>query len=131
MFVDSGASIALLSISDEHHQRAVEVLQEVRSQKRPLITTQAIVLEVGDGLAVRRRQFSSAFQTLLAAPYVETLPLNSLWLARAWELFDKRPDKEWSLTDCFSFTIMREYDLSDAFAHDHHFQQAGFTALLR
>jgi predicted nucleic acid-binding protein len=40
-------------------------------------------------------------------------------------------DKEWSLTDCASFEIMRERGLTEALAHDQHFVQAGFVALLR
>jgi predicted nucleic acid-binding protein len=28
-------------------------------------------------------------------------------LAEGWELFKGRPDKEWSLTDCISFVVMK------------------------
>ena len=40
-------------------------------------------------------------------------------------------DKEWSLTDCTSFVVMQEEGLTDALTTDHHFEQAGFTVLLR
>ena len=43
----------------------------------------------------------------------------------------RRPDKEWSLTDCISFVLMRERSVHEALAYDHHFEQAGFVALLR
>jgi predicted nucleic acid-binding protein len=43
----------------------------------------------------------------------------------------QRADKEWSLTDCASFKIMKARGITEALAHDHHFEQAGFTALLR
>ena len=46
-------------------------------------------------------------------------------------LFAKRPDKEWSLTDCISFIVMQEYGLTEALTADHHFEQAGFTILLK
>ena len=42
-----------------------------------------------------------------------------------------RPDKEWSLTDCISFAVMSERKILRALAYDHHFEQAGFEALLR
>jgi hypothetical protein len=48
---------------------------------------------------------------------------------KAVTLFSARPDKEWSLTDCTSFVVMQEHGLSEALTSDHHFQQAGFTAL--
>jgi len=46
-------------------------------------------------------------------------------------LFRQRPDKEWSLTDCISFVVMRDASLTEALTGDHHFEQAGFSALLR
>lgn len=49
----------------------------------------------------------------------------------AFDNYRTAADKEWSLTDCSSFVLMRERDVSEALAHDHHFEQAGFVALLR
>jgi uncharacterized protein len=46
-------------------------------------------------------------------------------------LFADRVDKEWSLTDCVSFELMRTRGLHDALSADGHFEQAGFTALMR
>jgi predicted nucleic acid-binding protein len=43
----------------------------------------------------------------------------------------RRSDKHWSLTDCASFIVMQERGVSSALAHDRHFEQAGFEALLR
>ena len=49
---------------------------------------------------------------------------------RGLALYAARPDKEWSLTDCISFVVMADEGLSEALTGDHHFKQAGFTALL-
>jgi len=49
----------------------------------------------------------------------------------ALALYEQSSDKEWSLTDCSSFLIMRELKITEALAHDKHFEQAGFDALLR
>ena len=46
-------------------------------------------------------------------------------------LYAARPDKDWSLTDCISFVVMQEHGITDALTGDHHFEQAGFKALLR
>ena len=35
------------------------------------------------------------------------------------------------LTDCISFVLMSEEGIAEALTGDHHFEQAGFTALLR
>ena len=45
-------------------------------------------------------------------------------------LFAARPDKEWSLTDSTSFTVMGEQGLTEVLTSDHHFRQAGFVTLL-
>ena len=42
----------------------------------------------------------------------------------------KHADKPWSLTDCHSFLVMRERNISQALTKDRHFRQAGFAPLL-
>jgi hypothetical protein len=46
------------------------------------------------------------------------------------ELHARRSDKEWSLTDCTSFVVMRERGVERALTSDHHFAQAGFQVLM-
>jgi hypothetical protein len=48
-----------------------------------------------------------------------------------FELFESRSDKDWSLTDCISFTVMTQRGLSEALTADHHFTQAGFRAVFK
>lgn len=62
---------------------------------------------------------------------VEVLPQTSIQFREAYGLYKRMADKEWSLTDCASFEIMKARGITEALAHDHHFEQAGFTALLR
>ena len=49
---------------------------------------------------------------------------------RALDQYERRPDKDWSLTDCLSFLLMEERGITEALTADHHFEQAGFRALL-
>ena len=46
-------------------------------------------------------------------------------------LYSRRQDKDWSLTDCISFAVMQQQGLTDALTADHHFEQAGFTLLMK
>ncbi len=48
----------------------------------------------------------------------------------AVRLYESRPDKSWGITDCLSFEIMRILSDTKALSTDHHFEQAGFEALL-
>jgi predicted nucleic acid-binding protein len=50
---------------------------------------------------------------------------------RGIELYDNRLDKQWSLTDCISFVVMQQHGITEALTGDHHFEQAGFVALLK
>jgi len=48
----------------------------------------------------------------------------------AKKLYISRKDKEWGLTDCYSFLLMQERKLSKVLTSDKHFQQFGFEVLL-
>ena len=47
------------------------------------------------------------------------------------ELYEARPDKGYSLTDCISMQTMRREGLSDVLTNDRHFEQEGFRAVFR
>ena len=51
--------------------------------------------------------------------------------AAGLDLHRRSADKDWSLTDCISFVLMRGRKIQRVLSHDHHFIQAGFDALLR
>jgi len=65
-----------------------------------------------------------------ASPRTQIVPLDSRLLQRGLDLFAGRHDKNWSLTDCISFVVMQDEDLTEALTGDSHFEQAGFKALL-
>ena len=57
--------------------------------------------------------------------------VDTALLNRGVAVYDARGDKEWGMTDCGSVVAMREAGLSEALTADHHFEQAGFVALMR
>lgn len=61
----------------------------------------------------------------------EVVHVDRELLEQGFALFQNRPDKEWSLTDCISFTIMQKRGVWRALTTDHHFEQAGFERLLK
>lgn len=80
------------------------------------------------------RLIARHFSTLLplcADEGVVLLPPDQILFDAGLELYASRSDKEWSLTDCISFVVMRERGITDALTGDHHFEQAGFVALLK
>ena len=99
---------------------------------RRLVTTQLILVEIGNGLSSRqfRQKAASIIRNLQEDPIVDVIPVTPAAFSLALELFEQRPDKDWGFTDCFSFVVMRDIGLSDALTTDDHFRQAGFNALL-
>jgi len=133
VLVDAAAWIGFLWPGDDLHAKTNRVLASTGREGRSLLTTSAILLEVVDGLAKHNlRYLSRSFRVILAGfPDLEIVHVDAPLFDRAWTLFDARGDKKWSLTDCISFVLMRERGISDALTYDHHFEQAGFRALLR
>ena len=133
LFLDAAYLIALAVPADAHHAKALQLLQQTESSTRLFITTQAVLLEVGDALCKPKHR-AAAFRLLSALeadPKVLIMPTDAGTFTRALELFHHRADKEWSLTDCISFVVMGDNQLSEVLTTDEHFEQAGFVALLR
>ena len=78
-----------------------------------------------------RNLFVDLANTLESDPCTEILSASPEIFKEGVELFGARPDKEWSLTDCVSFVVMKRYNIVGALTTDHHFEQAGFERLLR
>jgi hypothetical protein len=71
----------------------------------------------------------------LAEPKASAMICNALYdiliNCPLHKLYAAREDKDWSLTNCISFTVMCDEGLQAALTHDQHFEQAGHKALLR
>jgi len=133
VFLDTAYAIALSSPNDLFHQRAISLADQLEAADTRLVTTRAVLLEIGNALSKQR--YRSAAVRLLAAleadPHVEIVPLSEQLYARAVQLYRERLDKEWGLTDCVSFMVMQVRGITEALTTDEHFQQAGFTGLMR
>jgi predicted nucleic acid-binding protein len=130
VFADTAHFIAALNAQDRWHARAVALS---RNPPAPLVTTEWVLLEVGDAFSFRqgRMRFVRLLELLRQQPDVEIVPATTEVFRRAVDLYANRPDKDWSLTDCTSFVVMQTRHLQDALTADHHFEQAGFRILLK
>jgi predicted nucleic acid-binding protein len=132
IFVDTVAWLALLNKNDDLHTHARQVMKMLRRQRAALITTEFVLLEVADALSApaHRGRTVEFINGLRRLPLLSILPAHqSLWTA-GWQLYSDRPDQDWSLTDCISFTVMTQERLTQSFTSDHNFEQAGFVKLL-
>ncbi len=129
LFADTFFYLALLNPGDAYHQRALDFTKTSTSR---IITTPWVLTEVGDALAgpAQRPLFVRLLAGLERDPKATILPAAQPIFDSGIDLFKARPDKDWPLTDCISFAVMREHGLEAALTGDHHFEQAGFVALL-
>ena len=129
VFADTFYFLALLNKNDEAHAKALQYSAQIEQ----LITTEWVLTELADGLASSRRR-SMVLQTrqeLSADADVQVIPLDMQLHEEGIRLYASRADKEWSLTDCISFIVMQREAVTEALTGDHHFEQAGFVALLK
>jgi predicted nucleic acid-binding protein len=129
-FGDAHYFLALLSPRDQDHARVKEFAAHWRGE---IVTTRWVLAEIADGLAAPplRAGAIAFFQRLERNPFLRIVPASDEQFARGFARYQQRPDKTWSLTDCISFVVMQDEGLTDALTRDHHFEQAGFTALLK
>jgi predicted nucleic acid-binding protein len=130
VFADTFYFLAFVNPRDAAHQREMDFS---KNSSAPMLTTTWVLTEVADGLAntPNRHLFRAILEDLEhSSADVIVWPDESLF-RRGANLYDSRPDKEWSLTDCISFVVMQDQGILEALTGDHHFEQAGFTALLK
>lgn len=100
-----------------------------------IVTTDLVLVEFLNyscsvGLMMRI-EAALAWDDLNSDPAVNVRSTSPELLKEAVDYYRKNADKYWSLTDCVSFLIMKEEGIYDALTADHHFEQAGFRALMR
>jgi predicted nucleic acid-binding protein len=129
-FVDTFFYLALILEDDQYHERAVAASGARRGR---FVTTAWVLTEVADALCEppQRRLFTELLALLRPDPNTEIVAADEALFDRGVDLYAHRPDKAWSLTDCISFVVMTDRGLTEALTGDHHFEQAGFPALLR
>jgi predicted nucleic acid-binding protein len=130
VFADTFYFLALLSSRDSAHSRAVQYTHSFTGQ---IITTAWVLTEVADGMTTiaEKERFIAFFDRLSTNADITIVPNSQALFDQGMELYRQRLDKEWSLTDCISFVVMEQQRVREVLTGDHHFEQAGFVALLK
>ena len=103
----------------------------LRDQRRT-ITTDYVVNETLT-LTKGRTNATVALALLDRIERSETIVMEYVTLERfeaAKAFFRRQADHGYSFTDCASFVVMRELELTDVLTTDRHFREAGFRPLL-
>lgn len=133
VFVDTSHYVALLSPRELVHSRAHKLANALTNTQ--FVTTDAILVEVlaffsGAG-PTARHEAVTVIRGIRISDKNIVLPQTRELFDAGLALYASRPDKGYSLTDCMSMVVCREYEIDEVLTHDHHFEQEGLTALLR
>src|SRR4051812_46376635 len=113
IFVDTYCYLALVNPHDSAHDRALTLTGGLSAR---LVTTTYVLTEVADALSAPRDRprFLALLDALEADPGVTIIPASDDLFRRGVDLFRRRPDKGWSLTDCTSFVVMSDIGAAEA-----------------
>lgn len=127
VFLDSGYLVAYENADDQNHRAAREHWASLEREPA-LLTTSFVFDEVLTFLNARGHHERAARigERLLEDPFAQMVHVDEGLLREGFDLFRRRPDKGYSLTDCVSFALMRGRRIDTAYAFDHHFLQEGF-----
>ncbi len=129
LLVDTSFFVAVKSLSDVNHSRAVGLLQEIiRGEHGAAHTTDFVFAETVTTVLARTHRHSAAVG-VGELVYV-TQDGNQLFaidhvtpdqLREAWRQFRKHGDRELSMTDWTSVVVARELELDSILSFDHGF----------
>ncbi len=128
VFVDTSAWYAYINARDPDHLRVREFLESFTGS----LVTSTYVFDETATLVLTRLGHQRAVKVgavLLDPAVVELVRVGAADERLAWKLFQERPDKPYSFTDCTSFVLMRRLNLTQALALDDHFAQEGFEVV--
>ncbi len=127
-FADASGWIAVFNEADKYHARALNWMGVVKGQRHRLVTADYVLDEAITFLQSTVNHATAedfAVWVLKQRPVQIIHVTESIW-QDALALFRKYDDKKFSFTDCVSFVVMRQQNLTDTFGFDHHFEQMGF-----
>ncbi|MCL5991331.1 MAG: PIN domain-containing protein [Bacteroidetes bacterium] len=131
-FIDTSYIIALSSKKDQLHQKAVNIADIINKNKISLLTTEFILLELGNSFSKQhlKQKGIILIKSIYHDENIEVIKLSDKYYQLGLALYENTQDKNWSLTDCISFEILKDRNVRNVLTSDSHFTQAGFNKLL-
>ncbi|MFI5458097.1 MAG: type II toxin-antitoxin system VapC family toxin [Isosphaerales bacterium] len=132
VFADANYWIAMANATDQWHDQAKQITVELRQVQ--FVTTEEVLTEFLNFYSEKgpslRKAAARMVRSLNANPNVMVLPQTRDSFLAGLDLYERRADKGFSLTDCISMVQMREHGIVEILTSDHHFRQEGFSPLL-
>ncbi|MDI6803565.1 MAG: PIN domain-containing protein [Bacteroidota bacterium] len=131
IFADTSGFVALGNEDDSFHAQADKILSLLFPFK--FITTNYVIAETITHLLFDTHHKNAvAFgEMLFSSKNIEIIYIDTDIEAKAWYLFKKYSDKDFSFVDCTSFVVMQNRSIKRVFSCDKHFEQMRFENLLK
>jgi len=132
VFADTFYWLAISSPTDHWRTsvlKAVTVLDNLS-----IVTTDEVLTEFLAGMAGRgeyqRALATRIVRSIMSDDDVTVLPQTHQTFLDGLNLYERRLDKGYSLTDCISMNACRQEGVTAILTNDHHFVQEGFIVLI-
>lgn len=131
VFLDTSYLLALELSKDQHHAKAAQYQLSLVDNQPPIVTSSFVLEEIATFLNSRgfHAQAVAVGNQILYSLDIQIVYVEEILFERSWKFFQQHSDKKYSLTDCTSFVIMKDLQISRALTFDKHFVQAGFKTL--
>ena len=125
IFLDTSAIYALTDERDKSYKKAKELFELALSQEQQFLLHSYILVEAS-ALIQRRLGLEQTKKFLKEAVRFHTIWVNAPLHRAGEDYFHKHATRKLSLVDCVSFVVMRQENITHAFAFDDDFEKAGF-----
>lgn len=130
VFLDSSAYLALANTNDVYHQQAQAIRTRLQQERWRNFTTNFVLAETHALFLVRLGQVAgTAFLREMLRSNTTVLRVRAADEERGLAIIFQYQDKDFSLTDATSFSVMERLSIPQAFTFDQHFTQYGLTVL--
>jgi predicted nucleic acid-binding protein len=133
VFADTLYWVAISRPIDSWRAAALQARRNVG--EAVLVTTDEVLAEFLTAMAKgghwMRATAVCVVRAILVDPGVRIIPQSRESFLNGLTLFENRPDKSYSLTDCISMNVMKAEGITEVLTNDGHFAQEGFQVLIK
>ncbi len=133
VFADTLYWVAISRPKDSWRAAALQARRNIG--EAVLVTTDEVLSEFLTAMAKggpwMRVTAVRVVRAILVDPGVSVLPQSREGFVNGLALFENRPDKSYSLTDCISMNVMRAEGIQEILTNDSHFTQEGLHVLIK
>lgn len=128
VFIDTSAYYALADKNDVNHKKARIFFEKLLLYQTTLITHNYVLVECS-ALMLHRLGLVVTKTFLNEATMFDVVWINESIHSQSFEYFSKRKKRKLSFVDCVSSVVMRQKNITAAFAFDSDFTKEGLTLL--